>query len=123
MNEGQEGQGQPAEGGGKETLEEVVEYAKVGLAPLKDDPRARDHWFDEVKDGFDTLWCAVARLELIVHHGMSSKDVGGPVLVSKKERKKVAKQLRKCCPGVEDDPVVLAKLYVKKPPPGAKPWG
>lgn len=105
-----------------DTLADVIDYNKNKLAPLRPDPRAKDHWFDEVKDGFDTVWCAVARLELMLHCGMTSAQVGGPVLVNCKDKEKIAEQLRKECPDIEDDVAVLM-MYVKKPPPGAKPWG
>jgi len=104
------------------TLEDVIDYSKNKLAPQRLDPRARDHWFDEVKDGFDTLWCAVARLELMLHCGMTSEQVGGPVLVDCKNKEAIAEKLRNECPDIEDD-VTILRLYVKKPPPGAKPWG
>jgi hypothetical protein len=106
-----------------ETLEDVIEYNKVKLAPVRKDPREKDHWFDDVKDGFDTLWCAVARLELMLHCGMTSWEVGGPVLVNCKDKEKIAEKLKSYCPGIEEDVAVLTMMYVKKPPPGAKPWG
>jgi hypothetical protein len=105
------------------TLADVIDYNRNKLAPQRVDPRAGDHWFDDVKGGFDTLWCAVARLELMIHCGMTSQQVGGPVLVDCKNKDKIAEQLSKKCPEVEDDPAVLQMLFIKKPPPGATPWG
>jgi hypothetical protein len=104
-----------------ETLADVVEYNKTRLAPERR-KGTKDHWFDEVKDGFDTIWCAVARLELMLHCGMTSKEVGGPVLVNCADKDKIAENLRNDCSYLEDDATVLM-MYVKKPPPGAKPWG
>ncbi|HEX2220527.1 MAG TPA: hypothetical protein VHG35_17105 [Gemmatimonadales bacterium] len=108
------------EPGSPETLEEVKEYIRTKLAPVRHDPGARDHWFDDVKDGFDTLWCAVARLELMAHCGMSSKDVGGPVLVDCKNTDEIALSLRQKCPSLGDQSVLV--FFVKKPPPGSTPW-
>lgn len=42
------------EGEGPDSLADVIDYNKNKLAPLVQDPRAGDHWFDEVKGGFDT---------------------------------------------------------------------
>lgn len=105
---------------GPETLEEVKAYIRDKLAPTRRDPRAGEHWFDEVKDGFDALWCAVARLELMVHCGMTSQEVGGPVLVDCKSRDQIAQGLREKCPTIGDDQTLM--LFVKKPPPGSTPW-
>jgi hypothetical protein len=103
-----------------ETLEDVKEYIRTKLAPVRHDPAVRDHWFDEVKDGFDTLWCAVARLELMAHCGMTSEQVGGPVLVDCKKRDEIAQSLREKCPSMGDQSMLM--LFVKKPPPGSTPW-
>ena len=105
---------------GPETLEDVKAYIRDKLAPRRRDPRAGDHWFDEVKDGFDALWCAVARLELMVHCGMTSKEVGGPVLVDCKNKDQIALSLQQKCPTIGDDQMIM--LFVKKPPPGSTPW-
>jgi hypothetical protein len=109
------------DGNEPETLAKVVDYTRIKLAPERRKGN-KDHWFDEVKDGFDTIWCAVARLELMLHCGMTSEQVGGPVLVKCSDKDKIAETLRKECPYPEDDATVLM-MYVKKPPPGAKPWG
>lgn len=58
----------------------------------------------------------------MVHCGMTSEEVGGPVLVKCEEKEKTAERLRRNCPDIYDDVSVLM-MYVKKPPPGAKPWG
>jgi hypothetical protein len=110
------------DGEAPETLADVIKYNKEKLAPLRRDGRTQDHWFDDVKDGFDSIWCAVARLELMLHCGMTSKEVGGPVLVDCNYKEKIAEELRKKCPGIEDEEV-LQMMYIKKPPPGAAPWG
>jgi hypothetical protein len=106
-----------------ESLADVIDYNKNKLAPQRKDPQEKDHWFDDVKDGFDTIWCAVARLELMLHCGMTSKDVGGPVLVNCKDKDTIAEQLRSGCPYLEDEVPLRTMMYVKQPPPGAKPWG
>ncbi|CAN5740975.1 hypothetical protein BH24GEM1_BH24GEM1_07360 [soil metagenome] len=108
--------------GSPETLADVIEYNKVKLAPMRPDPRTKDHWFDEVKDGFDSIWCAVARLELMLHCGMTSDEVGGPVLVNCADKDKIARQLKEKCPDIETEGTVLQMMYIKKPPPGAPPW-
>jgi hypothetical protein len=105
-----------------ETLADVIDYNKNKLAPQRKDPRDKDHWFDDVKDGFDTIWCAVARLELMLHCGMTSQEVGGPVLVDCKDKDAIAEQLRSGCPYLEEEPM-RTMMYVKQPPPGSKPWG
>lgn len=103
------------------TSGDVTDYTQKSLAPVRR-KGTKDHWFDEVKDGFDTIWCAVARLELMVHCGMTSEQVGGPVLVNCADKDKIAEKLRGECSYLEDDSTLLM-MYVKKPPPGAKPWG
>jgi hypothetical protein len=107
---------------GADDMADVIAYIRTKLAPAREDPRARDHWFDDVKDGFDTLWCAVARLELMLHCGMTSDEVGGPVLVDCKQKGEIAASLKEKCPTLEDGPDVLRMLFVKKPPPGSTPW-
>jgi hypothetical protein len=112
-----------SDGEAPDTLADVIQYNKINLAPSRKDPQAKDHWFDDVKDGFDTIWCAVARLELMLHCGMTSEEVGGPVLVDCKDKDRIAEQLKDECPYLEDDVPMRTMMYVKKPPPGAKPWG
>jgi hypothetical protein len=58
----------------------------------------------------------------MLHCGMTSQQVGGPVLVDCKEKEKIAERLKQC-PNIEDEEAVLQMLYVKKPPPGSTPWG
>ena len=107
--------------GGRGILEELASYTVNKLAPERIDSMAGDHWFDDVKVGFDTIWCAVARLELMLHCGKTSEEVGGPVLFDCKDADAIARELRKECPAfVGGGYGVLMK---KKPPPGAPPWG
>ena len=74
-----------------------------------------------MKVGFDTIWCAVARLELMAHFGKTSEEVGGPVLVRREDADALAEQLRKGCPDFLGGGYGV--LMKKKPPPGAPPWG
>jgi hypothetical protein len=108
--------------GESDVLADVIDYSKNKLAPLRTDPSFRDHWFDDVKVGFDTLWCAVARLELMLHCGKTSEEVGGPVLVTRADADAIAGELRKECPDFGGGQYQTVFL-IKKPPPGAPPFG
>ncbi len=106
-----------------ELLDDVVDYTKNKLAALRPDPNTRDHWFDDVKLGFDTLWCAVARLELMLHCGKTSEEVGGPVLIKCADQDALAEELRKGCPDFIGDVRYQTMMLIKNPPPGGPPFG
>jgi hypothetical protein len=85
-----------------ETLE-TIKYVRL-ISPPPDG--AETPWFTAIdRDGFQVLWEAVTRLELMLHRGKTSDEVGGPYLLEPSGSR----------PGGE-------AVMVKNPPPPPPPF-